>query len=700
MELFTITCTTCKSRLKVRDQAAIGQILACPKCGGMVMVKPPPAFQEVSDQRSDLPTATELSTPLGPKFNQTLDSSAFDVVDDLLSDAPPKVQPPAAASAPSATPPPAAKPRFVGGPKAGRGAANSATQPAGRSTGELSPIPPPAPQAPTPAEPLVPRRGPHWVLIAGSIVLGIAMAFAAVAMTISTLRGSRGPVKSGQSVSREAEGASGKSPDSDVAQAPEPVETATAENAPSQAADAPVPVVVSESASPAVAANGGLPNAATDGSETTSPSATVLPVPPVPAASAASPAPAGSGLEKFDRLLAGGSDDPLAPATAPMAASTPVPMDAEPAKPLAPRPPPRDVDVSKRLADPILGIETAGTPLADFVQLISDLSTIPMTLDLPLTPATAESQVTLKLASTTVGAALQQALAPLRLEYVVVEGQLVIRRIEPEVFEPTSRAVKDLTGGDEGELAELADLLRSTIEPEAWKEETGGSLTVDASKGSLILTQKRSVQLQVLIALEKLRAARRPPLPHVLKLDPALYQATTRYAQAAGNLEKSVSLNFSQPTRLLTILERLGEATGTRIVVDWRDVAAAGWNPAAEAKLLVSGKTLTEALDALLDPLDLAWRVIDATTIQVVTPTKLMSQGEFELYPVESLVAGSGGDELVQRIRTALAKAITDESGGEIRFDPQTRCILAWLPQPHQQALELLLTQRKAEGAK
>jgi DNA-directed RNA polymerase subunit RPC12/RpoP len=42
MDLFSITCTTCKSRLKVREEAAVGQILACPKCGGMVMVKAPP----------------------------------------------------------------------------------------------------------------------------------------------------------------------------------------------------------------------------------------------------------------------------------------------------------------------------------------------------------------------------------------------------------------------------------------------------------------------------------------------------------------------------------------------------------------------------------------------------------------------------------------------------------------------------------
>src|SRR3954471_3569251 len=92
MDLFTITCTTCKSRLKVRDQAAVGQILACPKCGGMVMVKPPPAWSGEAE-KSDEGTATEIMAPLA-RFDQTVSNSAFEAVEELLSDAPPKVQTP------------------------------------------------------------------------------------------------------------------------------------------------------------------------------------------------------------------------------------------------------------------------------------------------------------------------------------------------------------------------------------------------------------------------------------------------------------------------------------------------------------------------------------------------------------------------------------------------------------------------------
>jgi len=198
MEIFSITCTTCKSRLKVRDPAAVGQILACPKCGGMVMIKPPPVWSESSEQKSDLPTATELVGAVVP-FDQTLDSSAFDVVDELLSDSPPKMQaPPSFTPTPNVTPAPFAgtpKPRFVGGPAAHRSqpapshptpaqptdaSARPDGAPAPKVISDSGPLPPPPPAeaAAEHAENLAAQRGAqrYWILMSGSVALGVLLA--------------------------------------------------------------------------------------------------------------------------------------------------------------------------------------------------------------------------------------------------------------------------------------------------------------------------------------------------------------------------------------------------------------------------------------------------------------------------------------------------------------------------------------------
>jgi hypothetical protein len=302
------------------------------------------------------------------------------------------------------------------------------------------------------------------------------------------------------------------------------------------------------------------------------------------------------------------------------------------------------------------------------------------------------------LTNTTVGKTLNEALVPLRLESIVVDDQLVIRRAELIAPVPVTAPVKDLTGGGEQQTMDLAELLMAVVEPGTWSEDRGGgSITADAAKGSLSITHRRTVQFEVLLVLEKLRGAR--GIPHVLKLDPALFRLDSRATQAKAGLERPVALNFSQPTRLVTILDRLGDAAGVRMLVDWRDVASAGWNPAGESSLVVSSQPLSAALDLLLGPLDLTWRVIDHQTLQVVTPGRLAEQCEIELYKVGDLAGGDASAEaLIVQIRTALGETtFSSDGGGEIRYEPDSRCLLAWLPQPKQRELEALIGKWRSE---
>src|SRR5262249_14970799 len=139
-------------------------------------------------------------------------------------------------------------------------------------------------------------------------------------------------------------------------------------------------------------------------------------------------------------------------------------------KPTLPRPQPREVQVSKRLADPLQGIETPGTPLADFLQLISDFSTIPITLEpdaLAFLQKSAGSAVAVKAANTTVGDALTQAVRPLGLESVEMDGQLIVRPSEPAALLTFPYPMKDLAPAEES-LNDLAGLLKALVEPASW----------------------------------------------------------------------------------------------------------------------------------------------------------------------------------------------------------------------------------------
>ena len=83
MKPFTLTCASCNARLAVRNAAALGQVLGCPKCGSMVKIVAPEPVPEVAGS-----SAVEEDRAL---WDETVDDSqifntSFDDVDAALTD--------------------------------------------------------------------------------------------------------------------------------------------------------------------------------------------------------------------------------------------------------------------------------------------------------------------------------------------------------------------------------------------------------------------------------------------------------------------------------------------------------------------------------------------------------------------------------------------------------------------------------------
>ena len=81
MTLFSISCETCSARLKVRSVRALGQIIACPKCGSMIQVVPPegweaPAAKTVSPMQAGDGRENAPDEPADEVLEQTAEVAA------------------------------------------------------------------------------------------------------------------------------------------------------------------------------------------------------------------------------------------------------------------------------------------------------------------------------------------------------------------------------------------------------------------------------------------------------------------------------------------------------------------------------------------------------------------------------------------------------------------------------------------------
>jgi hypothetical protein len=351
------------------------------------------------------------------------------------------------------------------------------------------------------------------------------------------------------------------------------------------------------------------------------------------------------------------------------------------------------VDVNARLNDALPAIEFANTPLADVVELLSQLSTAPIHFDLEALAeagVTPRQKISFRLTNTTVGEALSAALKDLKLIYVVVDDQVLITSAgrREQKLERFSYDVPELLGGDMGQN-NLARWVERFVEPVAWQS-SGGSGSVKLEGKRLVIQQNRQVAEQVAAFLDKLRTARgKPPADGAAR--PSL---ASRFASARELLATPVTANFREPAPLAEIADHLRSSTNAQFAFDGLALSTVGISDRSEARLVVAAQPLADALRTLLEPLGLSFRVGEQNTIVITTAEAAHQRLEVEFYAIASLLKeGQTPEMLLERIKSELSPRSWKDAGGpgDIEFDAASSCIIVLQPQALQIELELLL---------
>ena len=270
--------------------------------------------------------------------------------------------------------------------------------------------------------------------------------------------------------------------------------------------------------------------------------------------------------------------------------------------------------------------------------------------------------ISLEIGRATVGKALEEITAGRNMAAVVTGGQVVLTSTAEhrERLRLIRYAVADLTGGDARAAAGLAALVQEFVVPESWQS-NGGRGTVEAAPDALRITQTGQVHYQAIVFCEKLRVAR--GLPTKSRFDPKKFILTTRTARAKEVLSHIIGVHANTPTSLASILEQFKQPPGTEILIDRPALAAEGLSENVAGKFKVESLPQGEALRQLLEPIGLAWRAVDATTLQITTQKALAARREVEFYRVGSLLAGKPPTALIEQIKTALPGVAWGEGG-------------------------------------
>ncbi len=381
------------------------------------------------------------------------------------------------------------------------------------------------------------------------------------------------------------------------------------------------------------------------------------------------------------------NQNPAAPA--PDSAAAAQDVDKPPPRTLR-RVPPRVVNVNVRLADSIPVVEAREMPLADFLSLVSDLSTIPISIDADAVAGMGQSflaPVQLKLQSTTVADVLEAALEGLKLGYQVQDGQLIVGYPSPQNLREVKYALYDFVGTDDQLLNPLGEMVRRLVAPQSWQQ-NGGPGTMKAKGGALLVQQTDPVHTQLLIFFEKLRVARGLPLRS--HYDPGRFVLTTRTDKARPLLQHPITANFGTPQSLAAVVKWLHQTTGATILIDHAALARQETSIESECAAVALNQPLASFLDELLTPIDLAWRAIDERTLEITTREAAATQMELEFYPVrDQVIDAAAGQALVVQIESKIGSQVWGDKPDQaaILFDAPSRTLIVRAPQKVQAKL-------------
>ena len=588
--IFSITCTTCRARLAVRSEAAIGTILEGPKCESMVHSGPPEGWSTAQSPGQE-PLPTDSTAP--PSL-------------DRVSETP--------------------------------------------LTLELDPA----------ANSLLGRLFQHLWVLGGSAFVAIAV----VAWGLWALLETSQPPPESAALTSERPATAVAGYDTEQPSSPPGPQTEGVQSPDNAADDA------------AAGENTSGPSSLEPPTSTTEPPS--IPSSPSATEPSAKSEPAAAEL----------------PFLFPPAAENDVEEDSPPIE--IRKLPPSPVDVAARLADPLAEIELNDVPLIGVMDLLSSMSTVPITLDADMLAqlgVAPRDRVTLRLGSTTIGDALRTAVAKRGLSVAIDGGGLIVTA--PADYRETPRKIRytvsDLAGEDQAALEKLATMIRNLVAPQSWRG-NGGEGSIEPVGNALLVVQTGDVHRRILIFCEKLRNARRLPLRS--REDPRLFTLATRADRARKTLDRPVTVNFHEPAPLARILAYLSQVTGVDILVDRASLALADTSDQVEATLTARKQRLGEALTALLRPLGLTYRIVGDELIQVTTEEAAEERLELEFLPIGHwLDRGGSAERLAEQLKARVAPVSWSDVGGEadIYFDAPSGCLIVLQSQPAQAAIQQLL---------
>lgn len=233
---------------------------------------------------------------------------------------------------------------------------------------------------------------------------------------------------------------------------------------------------------------------------------------------------------------------------------------------------------------------------------------------------------------------------------------------------------------------DLAALLRDLIAPGTWGKEN----KIELANGELKASHSPATLFMLETFLKKWEAAIENP-------GDSTDAFRSIYASSLNARQQSVDTKFKYATPIREFFAAVEKRAGVNILIDFESLSKEGWSPRSTIPAGVSEDTVNELLDEICHSMKIDFRLINDNTFELLTAPAEKQRRDLEFYDCKKILAGPlQTSQLIELLRQSLQSAGFGTNDMRAFFANEIECFIVVAPQSIQRKVEKIL-QRLAE---
>lgn len=356
-------------------------------------------------------------------------------------------------------------------------------------------------------------------------------------------------------------------------------------------------------------------------------------------------------------------------------------------------PDPLEGEINDKLGINLTGIMWESITVLEFVRTLAEISAAPICFDIDAIHAEGiglDQELKIFTEDATIHEHLETNLGPLGLRVELTNGVALITTVNRDKYEFKNYQWPIAISVENSEATEkFTKTLQQAINPGTWSS-NGGQGLLEIQDGQLRIFQTPLTHKKIERFIYRLDIAKQlmdnPGEPTLVEKSESMVSDVQKHLNAIPTLE------IIDPAPIQKVFSKLGKELGIVIVFDWPSLIEEGWNPNTQVPWVNPGRKFGDSLNALMSSMKIGYRWVDLNTLEITSRSKIRNTLDLEVYSINNLQSEKRTLQYILLIINQNVNGILPEgTGASWVYEKDCDAVVALMPQSLHRLFQKLL---------